>query len=632
MGAAPSPSRRHTTMQPRCPALSALLLLAIFTVHASSMPARALLGRHESKQTECKANRDESSCAAQAGCQWKDGKCFGSGPGGDCFAMTDQGQAACDADSKCRWSSEKNECHKKGRAPVADKPKEEERPRACEARSCQNGGVCSVNPRGNPPILCNCTTTGFCGPRCGQEESACQQRQERQREMAQSTDRAGRAGANLEKEKEKCTDETKKMLCPKAAGPNARTCVEALADCFMIDGVYNATLADRAKKDRDGKCGAGEKYCAQEDVCVGRGASCAPQTKCPSDKSYRCPSWKCKADADQCNDGARPEACPEGEMRCPDGLCYPGSGGIKECAKKGVQWEGCPPGKMECSNGRPGTCAQDLAACNAKVGCVAPLKACGFERNATTGKPIFSDDGKPKAKCLDACGVGSARPPEFKKKEFDPSQGGKLEVKTKDGKPAMALKIGRGGFKTKSGRAVNFTVDSVPDSLVQEGAFGEYFESGALLSSLVKVDPGEAVEVEGMMELDIPILDDATSDPDICQKVLDQSVMLSISDITNVSDTVDPAVTCVKGAIGNCSCAINVTHFSTYGVVDKVVAYEERVIVTSASPPSAASSPAGTNGNSTNSSLSGAAPCLPAKRHYLLFAATSLLATCATIA
>ena len=135
--------------------------------------------------------------------------------------------------------------------------------------------------------------------------------------------------------------------------------------------------------------------------------------------------------------------------------------------------------------------------------------------------------------------------------------------------------------------------------------------------------------------------------------------------------TVDPAVTCVKGAIGNCSCAINVTHFSTYGggactsraapracfassvclsgwlaifwqarpdfclcpaVVDKVVAYEERVIVTSASPPSAASSPAGTNGNSTNSSLSGAAPCLPAKRHYLLFAATSLLATCATLA
>ena len=91
--------------------------------------------------------------------------------------------------------------------------------------------------------------------------------------------------------------------------------------------------------------------------------------------------------------------------------------------------------------------------------------------------------------------------------------------------------------QTKSGRAVNFTVDSVPDSLVQEGAFGEYFESGALLSSLVKVDPGEAVEVEGMMELDIPILDDATSDPDICQKVLDQSVMLSISDITNVSDT-----------------------------------------------------------------------------------------------
>ena len=56
--------------------------------------------------------------------------------------------------------------------------------------------------------------------------------------------------------------------------------------------------------------------------------------------------------------------------------------------------------------------------------------------------------------------------------------------------------------QTASGRAINFTIDSVPDSLVQQGVFADYFDSGALLSSLIKIDPGAAVTVEVLLQID----------------------------------------------------------------------------------------------------------------------------------
>ena len=63
-----------------------------------------------------------------------------------------------------------------------------------------------------------------------------------------------------------------------------------------------------------------------------------------------------------------------------------------------------------------------------------------------------------------------------------------MEAVSEDGKKAMKLSVRRGGFRVK-GRdvAVNFTIASVPSSLVQEGAFGTLFASGALLGSLITV-------------------------------------------------------------------------------------------------------------------------------------------------
>merc|ERR1712100_220231 len=82
-------------------------------------------------------------------------------------------------------------------------------------------------------------------------------------------------------------------------------------------------------------------------------------------------------------------------------------------------------------------------------------------------------------------------------------------------------------------RAVNFTIKAVPDSLMQEGAFKTFHESGSLMGSLIQIEPSEYVEIEGGIELDIPILDpEAQTDPALCAAMLDDLQMVAVSDIT----------------------------------------------------------------------------------------------------
>merc|ERR1712216_175907 len=81
--------------------------------------------------------------------------------------------------------------------------------------------------------------------------------------------------------------------------------------------------------------------------------------------------------------------------------------------------------------------------------------------------------------------------------------------KSEDGKTAVKLKMSRGAFSVGGdfGRAVNFSVASVPDSLLQQGAFAKHFERGALVGELVTIEPSAEVEIVGGMAVDIPILD-----------------------------------------------------------------------------------------------------------------------------
>eukprot|EP00802_Teleaulax_amphioxeia_P006940 Tamp_06946.p1 GENE.Tamp_06946~~Tamp_06946.p1 ORF type:complete len:306 (+),score=47.33 Tamp_06946:108-920(+) len=193
--------------------------------------------------------------------------------------------------------------------------------------------------------FCNCTAAGFCGPTCGKTPAQCDAKNAERGGRQQQAAEAGRAQDALEASKAKCSEAGKKMLCPPLAPSSVRgTCVGAIAECFE----NAAELADYKSK-KGSHCPAGERYCDQEGICLGRGASCAPADKCPAAKPFRCPSWACAADEAACSSATAPPACAAGEQRCPDGLCYPGQGGLKECAKLGVQWEGCPPGKMECT-------------------------------------------------------------------------------------------------------------------------------------------------------------------------------------------------------------------------------------------------------------------------------------------
>ena len=89
--------------------------------------------------------------------------------------------------------------------------------------------------------------------------------------------------------------------------------------------------------------------------------------------------------------------------------CVPSSCSVR-CWLSGmeVSWlQGCPPGTLECTNGKPGMCAESTDACNLKVGCVAPLVACGFERDASSGRPLFGDDGKPTVLPFPTCLVAT---------------------------------------------------------------------------------------------------------------------------------------------------------------------------------------------------------------------------------
>jgi hypothetical protein len=81
---------------------------------------------------------------------------------------------------------------------------------------------------------------------------------------------------------------------------------------------------------------------------------------------------------------------------------------------------------------------------------------------------------------------------------------------------------------------------------VQQGSFGKLFQSGALVGSLITIEPSAAVDVIGGMSLDIPILDQsASTDPAKCALLLKSLQMLSVNDISDVN--------AVPTSMGNCS-------------------------------------------------------------------------------
>jgi len=197
---------------------------------------------------------------------------------------------------------------------------------------------------------------------------------------------------------------------------------------------------------------------------------------------------------------------------------------------------------------------------------------CGILRDATGKATIDPVTSRPFANCVEeaACQAGQDRPPVDISAPLDPSVAGSIAAVSADGQPAMELRMGAGGFTVNgASQAVTFSVGAVPDSLLQQGAFGSLFESGALVASLIQIQPSAAVEIVGGMILDIPILDEqANLDPALCDLILANTQMLAISDITDMTQEPSRMGACSKGVIGGCSCAVSVTHFSSFTVAD----------------------------------------------------------------
>ena len=222
-----------------------------------------------------------------------------------------------------------------------------------------------------------------------------------------------------------------------------------------------------------------------------------------------------------------------------DGECYAGTG-LKECVKQGVQWDGCPAGKMRCKSDKR-RCAASVAECQDKTGCpsgshlsqlararpiprsvhakfetgaearecvccalhthtcYAGMQMCGVKRDKGTGKALFdTTTRKLQVRCMANCTLALERKPKDKKQALNSATGGQLTAETEDGKKAMRMKIRPKNFKGGD-RAVNFTIKAVPDSLMQEGAFKTFHESGSLMGSLIQIEPSEYVEIEGQL-------------------------------------------------------------------------------------------------------------------------------------
>jgi hypothetical protein len=220
-------------------------------------------------------------------------------------------------------------------------------------------------------------------------------------------------------------------------------------------------------------------------------------------------------------------------------------------------------------------CAADEASCTEAVGCASPLVKCGYVRDAATGKPVLNETtGRFVADCKDKCADSIDRPPKDTTVPLDPRVGGELEAKSADGRSAVKLRMPKNAFKVGDSfdKPVNFSVTSVPDSLLQNGAFAAHFKRGALLGALITIEPSAEVLIVGGMTLDIPILDAfANSDAAKCLLMLKNTKMLAIRNINNMTEIPEPLGTCTKGEIGICSCQQNVTHFSTFAVVDDTV-------------------------------------------------------------
>merc|ERR1711998_388767 len=143
-----------------------------------------------------------------------------------------------------------------------------------------------------------------------------------------------------------------------------------------------------------------------------------------------------------------------------------------------------------------------------------------------------------------------------------------IPIMAANGKQILKMKIKNGGLKKKSKggnetEGVNLAVSSVPDSELTNGPRKNIYSQ--LLSPVFNIVPDS--EVEGEMEMNFPILDEAASaNADICTKLLKLTTVWYSSEKTNNVATQEDKPCDNGDTMGNfsCVCKMTVSHFTEF--------------------------------------------------------------------
>eukprot|EP00288_Rhodomonas_lens_P017248 CAMPEP_0177705292 /NCGR_PEP_ID=MMETSP0484_2-20121128/8630_1 /TAXON_ID=354590 /ORGANISM="Rhodomonas lens, Strain RHODO" /LENGTH=829 /DNA_ID=CAMNT_0019216709 /DNA_START=108 /DNA_END=2597 /DNA_ORIENTATION=+ len=422
-----------------------------------------------------------------------------------------------------------------------------------------DAGECKT--RGNSAfVFCECKE-GFLPPACTNNTAFRRVNEERSERFE---DLKGKVKDYFEKRKEKCDDDMP-VLCPEEDEvPSAfrGTCQERVLDCFGD----NATLFNIIRDSRERGCSDNQQLCAV-DGCIANNIPCTVVSHpCPANKPFRCADWKCKQRELQCDNG-NSDRCPAGKKSCADASTC--ADDEEECASMGIQWEGCGAGLVECA-GKKGLCAANVTECEEFGGCPEGKTFCGIRRDGQGRAVMQGNTGLPQPICKDTCdNVRPVATPVFG--ELRGRAFGKLVSLSNQGTVAVVLETTRlDAFKRADNlsEGVNFTIVPVADSLVQHGAFRNFFRSGALMSAPILIEPSAEVVIEGGFLLEIPILDDSIVNESMCLKVLEKLSVVTVEDVTKTDASLELVSQCQRGSLSNCSCAVNLSHFSAYAVAD----------------------------------------------------------------
>jgi len=426
-----------------------------------------------------------------------------------------------------------------------------------------------------------------------------------------------------------CNESATPVFC--AATQNApEKCVPTYMDCFNTTDRAVAAIAQKQCVD---STDTGKVYC-HINGCVERQTDCLALTgRCAADTPFRCRDWTCVNNTNGIGCGDRHTHCSAKEVFCPDWTCAPTiyecakrmtwqgcSPGFIECPQKRglcvkslqqcVNQTGCSAGQLVCGMARDHLTLKPVL--ELYYDTIA-------EADANSSLPALPS-WRVKQDCRSSCQTRNNGPilivepiilqvplvTESASTESAPLAYDDRQTAWTQNRAAVVMRIkiyDAAAVKQfgvhpnkpinsseENGNTVRFKVNAVSDSLQQRGSFKQFHERGTI-RSIVTVEPLDLIQIvqEGVqMQLALP--EDAAVDVDItmCAELVQGMQVISVQDASSLDKipmfvqfctpilvfmpvaqpTTSTSSPLVKGV---CSCAIDLTHFTTFALVDVVV-------------------------------------------------------------